>query len=122
MIAARRSTRGSWLARANVAALAIAGRRKAGSLTTSNRLLLTAIAALALAGAAHAQEIDSHVAIWASKGLGASHPFAGTKKRRATRSRRRSDRLLQEHDEQSGVYGRGAEGHTRLNGGDVAPS
>ena len=42
---------------------------------TANRLLLAAIAALALAGAAHAQETDSP---------GASHPFAGTKKRRAT--------------------------------------
>ena len=69
MIAARRSTRGSWLARANVAALAIAGRRKAGSLTTSNRLLLTAIAALALAGAAHAQESDSHVASIGEQGF-----------------------------------------------------
>jgi hypothetical protein len=36
---------------ADTAALAASGRRKAGSLITANRLLLTAIAALALAGA-----------------------------------------------------------------------
>jgi hypothetical protein len=46
---------------ADTAALTVAGRRKAGSLMTANRRLLTAIAALALAGAAHAQETDSHV-------------------------------------------------------------
>jgi hypothetical protein len=38
------------------------GRRRGGSLMTANRLLPAAIAALALAGAAHAQETGSHVA------------------------------------------------------------
>jgi hypothetical protein len=51
---------------------------------TANRLLLTAISALTLAGAAHPQETDSLLLVWASKDLGASHPFAETKKRRAT--------------------------------------
>ena len=72
--------RGSWLASADAAA----GRRHGGSQMTANRLLPAAIAALASAGAAHPQETDSHVAGMGSKGLGASHPFAGTKKRRAT--------------------------------------
>ena len=43
---------------ADTAALAVAGRRKAESLMTADRLRLTAIAVLALAGAAHAQETD----------------------------------------------------------------
>jgi hypothetical protein len=51
--------------------------------TTANRLLLAAIAALALAGAALAQETIA-TSLRASKGLAASHPFAGIKKRRAT--------------------------------------
>jgi len=51
---------------------------------TANRLLPAAIAALAFACAAHAQETNSHVASTGEQGLGASHPFAGTKKRRAT--------------------------------------
>src|SRR5277367_4580832 len=54
---------------ADTAALAVAGRRKAGSLMTANRLLLTAIAALALAGAAHALETDSHVAGMGEQGF-----------------------------------------------------
>jgi hypothetical protein len=41
---------------------AAAGRRQGGSQMTANRLLPAAIAALAFAGAAHAQETDSHVA------------------------------------------------------------
>ena len=106
---------------------------------TANRLLPAAIAALAFAGAAHAQETDSDVA---STGEQVFRRFASLyrdqKTRPATlrsgsehwwgrrghamRSRRRPYRLLQDNDEQSGVYGRGAEGHTRLNGGDVAPS
>ena len=36
---------------------------------TANRLLLTAIAALAIAGAAHAQETDSHVASMGEQGF-----------------------------------------------------
>ena len=36
---------------------------------TADRLLLTAIVALALAGAAHAQEIDSHVASMGEQGF-----------------------------------------------------
>jgi hypothetical protein len=52
---------------------------------TANRLLPAAVAALAFAGAAHAQETDSHIASTGEQGLGASHPFARTKKRRATR-------------------------------------
>ena len=51
---------------------------------TANRLLLAAIAELAFAGAAHVQETDSTLLVWASKGLGASHPFAGTKRQHAT--------------------------------------
>ena len=54
---------------ADTAALAVAGRRKAGSLMTANRVLLIAIAALALAGAAHAQESDSHVASIGEQGF-----------------------------------------------------
>jgi hypothetical protein len=53
----------------DAAALATSGRRKAESLMTANRLLLTAIAALALAGAAHAQETDSDVAGTAEQGF-----------------------------------------------------
>jgi hypothetical protein len=40
-----------------------------GSQITANRLLLSAIAALALAGAAHAQEIDSHIANMGEQGF-----------------------------------------------------
>ena len=36
---------------------------------TANRLLLTAIAALAFAGAAHAQKTDSHVATMGEQGF-----------------------------------------------------
>jgi hypothetical protein len=101
-------------------------------LTTANRLLPAAIAALAFAGAAPRRRPIATLLVRASKSLGASHPFAGTKsgvrrcvqvrsigggrRGHATRSRRRPDRLLRENDEQSRVYGRGAEGNNRGEG------
>jgi hypothetical protein len=42
--------------------------------------------------------------------------IGGGRRGHAMRSRRRPDRLLQENDEQSGVYGRGAEGNNRVDG------
>src|SRR3984957_6517881 len=51
VISARWSTRGSWLVNADAAA----SRRQGGSQMTANRLLPTAIAALALARVAYAQ-------------------------------------------------------------------
>jgi hypothetical protein len=53
------------------AALAASGRRSGGSPMTANRLLLAAIAALALAlaGAAHAQESDGDVASLGEQGF-----------------------------------------------------
>ena len=99
---------------------------------TANRLLLAAIAALALQAPRSRRRPIATSLVWASKGLAASHPFAGIKKRRATlrsfrsigggrrghamRSRRRPYRLLQENDEQSGVYRRGKEGNNRADG------
>ena len=103
---------------------------------TANRLLLAAIAALALAGAAHAQETDSDVA---STGEQVFRRFAsllpgpksgvrrcvqvrsigGGRRGHAVRSRRRPYRLLQDNDEQSGVYGRGAEGNNRADGSQI---
>ena len=100
---------------------------------TANRLLLAAIAALALAGAAHAQETDSDIASTgeqvfrrfaslcqdqkaACNAAFRVRSFGGGRRGHAMRSRRRSDRLLQANDEQSGVYGRGAEGNNRADG------
>src|SRR5580704_14361051 len=109
MISARWSTR----AQGRLGADAAAGRRRGGRLMTANRLLPAAIAALALAGAAHAQETDSDVASTGEQVFRhfPSHPFAGTKnsgvrrcvqvrsigegrRSRAVRSRRRPYRLL----------------------------
>ena len=51
---------------------------------TANRLLLAAIAALALTGAALAQETDSDVASTGEQGFSRFASLAGIKKRRAT--------------------------------------
>ena len=51
---------------------------------TANRLLPAAVAALALAGAAHAQETDSHVASTGEQGFRRFASLCRTKKRRAT--------------------------------------
>ena len=100
---------------------------------TANRLLLAAIAALALAGAAIAQETDSDVASTGEQGFRrfASlcrdqkaavrrcvqvRSIGGGRRGHAMRSRRRPYRLLQENDEQPGVYGRGKEGNKRADG------
>ena len=53
--------------------------------------------------------MDDHVAV----ALARRSASPGGRRGHAMRSLRRPYRLLQEHDEQSGVYGRGAEGNNR---------